>query len=540
MKISKRARHGIFIASSLILFVLVASTLTLSQSPPPEISYGEYWEQSCSNGICNLFIFQHQKYFFNQSLNDWGEINESFSDCSSRGARKFCTRNYYFNANVDSQGRITASRSGGSQTMQLTSFLNYSLDFSNPQVQYGQVTYNVVPRYIDLLYQYGSRTLKEEIVILQPLPISERNFTITFSKDDSTAFYLTPIVACDAMDVCTIFPSDDLGTQFTIQVPGEWLFSENRTYPITIDPTISLDNESILWDGYVKQQIQLGVSNPYARTNTPSVLKCGFRQEPNPTLTQDNFSCASEWNISAIPDNVNITELIVQFRVSQLGTDGNSKITFKEMDLLHEGYPNTETDCAGNCLFWKDMQNGTDLSVEFTITGTGNQNFTLNTQGIQDITSHLSIGTWSFGLRQHFDSAYPANASVSELRLDARDATNPVNRPVLYVVYNPFATETEGRSAIEQGIQSILGNTSIETDEKFYIINENDDQYNGSFDKTVEETNQTWIFNYVTEGETMTNIPSLKMVVNVWENQSLYLSEITEQVGEFLNSTRAP
>ncbi|MCH7645975.1 MAG: hypothetical protein IH788_02110, partial [Nitrospinae bacterium] len=60
----------------------------------------------------------------------------------------------------------------------------------------------------------------------------------------------------------------------------------------------------------------------------------------------------------------------------------------------------------------------------------------------------------------------------------------------------------------------------------------------GSFDKSTSQENQTWAFNYVTEGESFTNIPSLFTILNIWENQTLSSEEITFQVETFINQTK--
>ena len=101
------------------------------------------------------------------------------------------------------------------------------------------------------------------------------------------------------------------------------------------------------------------------------------------------------------------------------------------------------------------------------------------------------------------------------------------------------ANETEGDQAIVNGIIGALGsNAIILTDQKLYVVNTSNGHNEGSFDKITISGNQTWAFNYITTGETFTNVPSLFRTVNIWENQSLSSANITSQVETFINLTK--
>jgi hypothetical protein len=102
----------------------------------------------------------------------------------------------------------------------------------------------------------------------------------------------------------------------------------------------------------------------------------------------------------------------------------------------------------------------------------------------------------------------------------------------------PYANESEGRTAIVDGINGSLSSHTIFTDHIVHLRISNGSQYTGVFDKAVEKGNQFWAFNYVTAGETLTNMPSLPNVFYVWENQSLSISDITRQVGTLINTTK--
>ena len=100
------------------------------------------------------------------------------------------------------------------------------------------------------------------------------------------------------------------------------------------------------------------------------------------------------------------------------------------------------------------------------------------------------------------------------------------------------ANETEGRNAIEQGIYNATPLATIYTDLEVDIRYFNGTQDNGIFDKVSFNGTQRWGFNYVTSGESFTNMASSSYnVFNVWENSSLTYNQIMNQVQNFINAT---
>ena len=100
-----------------------------------------------------------------------------------------------------------------------------------------------------------------------------------------------------------------------------------------------------------------------------------------------------------------------------------------------------------------------------------------------------------------------------------------------------FGIENQSRHAIEAGISDALSSAPIFTERQIYLVNEAGQHHLGRFDKATEHGNQSWVFNYVTPPENVTNMPSLKNVVNVWEYHSLSLQQIFDQVSAFIAST---
>ncbi len=108
----------------------------------------------------------------------------------------------------------------------------------------------------------------------------------------------------------------------------------------------------------------------------------------------------------------------------------------------------------------------------------------------------------------------------------------------LFVLTSMIANESEGRNAIVEGINNTIPNAIIYTDLEVDVRYLNGTQAKGSFDKIAFNSTKRWAFNYITSGESFTNILSSSYkIFNVWENTSLSYGQIVEQVQSFINWT---
>ncbi len=103
-----------------------------------------------------------------------------------------------------------------------------------------------------------------------------------------------------------------------------------------------------------------------------------------------------------------------------------------------------------------------------------------------------------------------------------------------------IANESEGNEAIFQGIQNALGpNVAIYPNQHIYIQYSNGTWFPPSqFDWVAISGNQTWVFNYVTQNETYTNMNNLNTRVYVWEKSNLSAGYIINDVSNLINTTK--
>jgi hypothetical protein len=105
---------------------------------------------------------------------------------------------------------------------------------------------------------------------------------------------------------------------------------------------------------------------------------------------------------------------------------------------------------------------------------------------------------------------------------------------------SPGANESEGDEAIVQGIQNALGsNVAIYPDQQVYIRYQNESlSRSGQFDWIAVSGNQTWMFNYITQNETYTNMQNMYPSVYVWEDSDLTVEEIINNISALINATK--
>lgn len=99
--------------------------------------------------------------------------------------------------------------------------------------------------------------------------------------------------------------------------------------------------------------------------------------------------------------------------------------------------------------------------------------------------------------------------------------------------------QSNATEAILDGISDSSGSSATTyTDQQVYIRYSNGTQKLATFDVIASLSNQRWLFNYYfNETDTLTGMPSIGTVVNVWENFSLTYNVIVEQVKDFIDST---
>lgn len=197
-----------------------------------------------------------------------------------------------------------------------------------------------------------------------------------------------------------------------------------------------------------------------------------------------------------------------------------------------------DTTLDSNWMKW----NSTDVlgrylranSTNFNTTG-GNATHTHNPK--QTFTTLGGNATRNAGTGS---TNYPQGGHTHQINITANPANNlpQYTNVTMFILTSPIANETEGRSAIEQGIYNATPSATIYTDLEVDIRYFNGTQKNGVFDKVSFNGTQRWGFNYVTGSESFTNMANSSYeVFNAWEDDTLTFSQIFDAVRNFITNT---
>lgn len=498
------------------LFIAISLTITLAIAIPtnPEPIYGSNYESVCDKTSCQATLYSYEKYF--ERSGEWEEIDEGWHSCEEG----YCTNEYYFRVAADSSGRISSFYDDKNLTYRLNNFLDEDLSFS-PEINGNVLTYHDIFFGVDLRYVYFPTRLKEEIVINEPLQdLPAEDFEIVFEKSGDANFFVEESTICDANENCLVLDSSVGDNGISLGIPRNFLDDPETVYPVVIDPTITLNSSFISWNGRVTSKVCEDPDNCdppfYPRTSNPLTLILG-------THSTGLARGAIEWNISSISDDSNIYNATLQLFIES--TTSSNFLNITHMEKNNSDYSNNDT---GNENFYSDMSNGTVFSYNSSFSGSNFfMNLSFNSYGVEAVEEALAQNLFSVGLNPNLQKA---------ITISARDNSNTTRRPRLIIVYG--VNELIGDSAIEVGINHSLPSNPILSGQKIYLVNENGQHFQGKFDKSTTSGNQTWIFKYVTHGESLTNIPSLFRILNTWENRSLSYDEIVSQVENFINATK--
>lgn len=218
-----------------------------------------------------------------------------------------------------------------------------------------------------------------------------------------------------------------VGNTLTIKtkVPMSWLADSNRSFPVTIDPTIDLTMpNTALWTGSVRTQNYLGA---WQQTYN-DIITLGR------TGTGSNFDAWSGWakfNVAGLNTAcMNITSAVLYYNAFNNATTESTCSVFGHLRSMMGTDPVTATDA--NRL--SAIRNGTSyFAHDFKITSLGWKNVGIN-GGLADLISSIPIGWFAVGFHinsgrvEHLDCFIEArgrsHANKPYLRVDYLDATS--------------------------------------------------------------------------------------------------------------------
>ena len=309
-------------------------------------------------------------------------------------------------------------------------------------------------------------------------------------------------------------------------VPLAWLKNETTIYPITIDPTIHT-NLSVSEDIHMKDD-----TDPIVRADNTVRLRSGATAT-TPSISK-RYRAVIDWNISAIPDSADILNLSLLLFAGDPATPFNYNASITHMDGSIASYPD---DPPGNDALFEDIGNGTAYTTAFH-NALGPHYFNIS-NATAEFVSKLPTDSFSIGILNLRDNSIPLTENQTEWSYAPSEYSNVNQRPVLTVTYSiAGANETEGDAAITQGILNSLPTAVIHPEQQVYTRSAAGTQQLGRFDRIAIFNNQRWAFNYITSGESFTNMNNISTNFYVLELTDLFASDITARVAALISGTK--
>ena len=452
--------------------------------------YGETWDKLCSGSTCVHTFYPYQKYY--QSKSNWLAIDETFYSTNCRNNYYACVTDNLYEAHITSSAnqsdaiffsrnnsffifapqQVQFKQTASSRTQAISTIKQSPAQISKNTVQYPASFGSG----IDIQFQYLPRMFKEEIILqtnssLPPATLTTNRKELTVDLefkvrlpatadiiiantiwnkqtpattqgnikivDGVTAFYLAQPIAYDAKSRMTqaTYTLENRGNGFylTLSVPYAWLMNETRVYPVVIDPTITLDDTDIIWDGNVNYEAisacpEEGPCNNPWRISTRQNITVG--DDSNwPDLGSVYHRGDIDWNISSIPNHAKIATAELILYGEQAGMM-NDNMRFSHMHGGNSYYVNND---SGNLGFYNDISNGTQYLNQTFAGGENRFNLTKHPQLKIDLENTLKNNTdvWSIGFRSNETGTADAIPAV----FTSSEGANASRRPQLRVVY---------------------------------------------------------------------------------------------------------
>ncbi len=525
-------------------------------------------ERTCQGQSCSLSLYSFTKFYKTQEV--WTSINENILSQSCAVGFSYCVLNNLYQAQfkpmttkvvqgqhsmtmvLESMGTSSSVVTqqptvsvAGNQFVQENMFSNVTVRqtylpeklkeevvlVSMPSLPAAQ-TLNI--KYLFELSNGGS--LRSGSVIIDPQNYSEAAPFVASGVDvafnNQVVFILPQLVAEDSLGqvVAGSYALYGNGSHSFVDARFPYTWLSAAQYPVTIDPTIALNASNMTWNGYVQYN-----STHYFRVDNPFVLKVGHFFRNVTTFIDDRYRSVLEFDTSTVPQSASIQKIDLTLFSTQAGTTGNNNISIHPLEKNNTQYTTENQSCLGNCNHYTDAGNGT-LFVSKN-TSAGFNTFNLDASITEFYTALQSRSWFSYGLTSHDGESQQVHGN-QDARIASKDYPTPNNRPLLNITYilNP-ANESDGRIAIEVGINNTI-NTSIITNQQIYTANWSaNTQTLTTFDKYTQRSNQSRAFNYVTSGESFTNLATWLNRLIIWENTTLTTDQITNQVQGIITNT---
>lgn len=528
------------------LFLIVTSNIMAVNA----IVIDEFSELVCDANGCRQVLYSYPKYY-RDAENNLRFLNESFDRTNCASGFSYCVdaNRFQFNAKqrFDSFNLNKGSKTIAFKPNAFVTATSAPLTPALAQASGNTITYvDVLPQLLDVRYTYTWAGVKEEFIVKQNvfslLPENSDaliDFTLTtdftatnqgnrllFADQGAQQFALEHFYAQDAAGRLAQLEYAYNANSFQLKIPVSFL--RNASYPVVIDPSITFTSAAVTFDGFLSYN---GDSDTYIRYRSGAGLPIKVGDDSLIIMGISLYRGVIEWNTQSLPKNATIQDINLTLYFAAAADQKNENVYIRTMDGNATSYPDNK---IGNQNYYADMGNGTIL-LNTTVNSIGFRSYNLTAAGASDLfNKRLAQAWWGIGFH-----TLPEDATgITPQQISAANDANVSRRPVLTITYAQ-ATEAEGDAAIEQGINNALASPTIYSEPYVATRKTNNTQQLGKFDRVASSGGKRWAFNYVSSGESFTQMTNLSTTVFVFEITNLAAEEIRQQVEQYINATKS-
>lgn len=453
-------------------------------------SYTPFSREVCEQGICDLDIHQNPTYY-QENNGTWNTFNNSIQTVCPQGIVACVDTNLYrlyikdlanrkealsfsYQGNNISFSPISISYNNGTNNIILGTAQGVSgtlngntITFSNIFNTNTSLQYTYTPYFLKQYLTINNRLGNQRLVAGATL---DYTFRINYTQPITTAsglwnrtgnartaslgflngtnerqFFITRGLAWDNAGSTVEFDYELNVTQtetfLILKVPFSWLQNSTRSYPVTIDPSIYLNNNSVMWDGFVliNSAIEPAV---ITRDSTSTAVQVGSTFSGLGPVSRRG---AVTWNLTQVPQYAQVIGVTMGLTIT-VAPVTERILRFFHMDGDAFTYADDDT---GNTAFFNDMGNGTNyLNQTVTVIGDGQTlfNFTNLSNFMGDFNDRIRSGAnnWTIGIRNQENNGVgdlPARFSSVETGVDVDSLRIRYVVPtIVTLLYPPNAT----------------------------------------------------------------------------------------------------
>lgn len=415
---------------------------------PPD--KGVNYEQVCDNGRCQMVLYSTDRYFCKGG--EWNEISEEWGTTGCEVGYTYCaTGSPHYHAhvkgNINDKEPVLIIKDGERIIIDPLQFtdslgLKYTPLFTLKEISGNSLIYQDILQGITFSLDYTPHNLRKSFGFSRSLTGNIRgnisiviNTSTTLERSTSSGRSTEDIILTkEGQEVARFFAPFFESFSFEqpfFEIAGDIIkivFEYAKmVFPFTIDPTTSLDYNSITVDGETQ------------RTNSTPAIFNDFRNNQNITFGHAETAAGQqqlrrgwiEWNLTSFPSEITFVNVKLGVFVRSIDDDNS------DMNVTLIGF-DPHNFIALSASQFGDLEDNAVSSINLSLGHNRQYNLTLDSAGVARVQREFdnkSDLAFSHGLRNAEKDQGNNQPDTEGTRISSSENSQSATRPQLYVDY---------------------------------------------------------------------------------------------------------